>query len=47
MSKLSRNSYFVESKDGKVRIEEVNDVGNSWEAKIRCVEKWAKQNTVA
>lgn len=36
--------YYVETKDGKVSIEQVRNVANSWEAKTECVLKWIEQN---
>lgn len=43
MMDLGRGNFFVETKDGSARIEEVSDACNSWEAKIQCIDEWVRR----
>jgi hypothetical protein len=41
-SKFGDDEYYVETKDGKVHIESLTGVNNSWDAKAHCIEKWVE-----
>lgn len=43
LSIFQDSSYYVETKDGSVYIEECR-AANSWDAKTECVMKWAELN---
>jgi hypothetical protein len=42
--RLSKNSYYVETNDGKVHIEQITTVANVWEAKAACILEWQSRN---
>jgi hypothetical protein len=41
-AKHSNGAYYVETKDGKVHIEEI-DAASVWDAKARCVMAWINE----